>query len=137
MHHPLKISLLDPKPFVGVVYGLVVSYISRRNKRAVLQNFGECALVPVFWYRRSVFGTPVPLFGTVVLFFVPSFRFWRPREHSPTPPFENGCVGPFSLLCLLTVENRFGLSCLRFTPPPHRKLSVVFSACASPTDDRN
>ena len=49
---------------------------SRGNKRVALYKggFGKCALVPVFWYRRSVLCTLVPCFGG------PSFHCLYPRS---------------------------------------------------------
>ena len=46
-------------------------------------GFRERALVPVFGTVVPIFCTLVPVCGAVVLFFVPSFRFWGSREHLP------------------------------------------------------
>ena len=50
-------------------------------------GFGECTLVPGFGTVARVFLYPFLAFGTVIPFFVPSFRFWGSKEHQPTRPF--------------------------------------------------
>ena len=54
--------------------------------------FGECTLVSGFWYQRSFFRNLVPVFGTVVPFFVPSFRFCGSREDPPNHPLQPACL---------------------------------------------
>ena len=95
------------------------------SNRKFRGGFGECTLVPVFGTVVPVFVPSFPVFGTVVQIFVPSFRFFR---HRGTPlsllslslslSSLSLSLSPLSLSLFLFSSLPFPLEPFGTTPPP-------------------